>query len=350
MGSGSWHTDVYASRTTAKKAAGVDAFDYDDHLRRTVPMSAWTVHEDLDPKKLNSFDKNVREAFDSDEHPNSTPIAVLFDVTGSMGGVPRVLQQKLPQLHGLLTRKGYVEDPQILFGAIGDATCDRVPLQIGQFESDNRGDEQLEHIVLEGGGGGGNHESYQLAAYYMARHTDLDSLNKRGQKGYLFFIGDERLYDRVDRHQVERLIGDKLQDDLTTREIFEELKTKFEVFFIFTAPVGGYSPEDSLFDGGGSRGWGYDRSGVCYWRDLLGQNALVLEDPATVCEFIAMQLAVAEAGIDTDEAERDLIAIGADPKAARSAGKALVAAGGSPVARTSGTLPDTGGTTGTTRL
>jgi len=48
--------------------------------------------------------------------------AVLFDVTGSMGQVPRALQQKLPQLLGLLLRQGYVEHPQILFGAIGDAT------------------------------------------------------------------------------------------------------------------------------------------------------------------------------------------------------------------------------------
>ena len=31
-----------------------------------------------------------------------------------------------------------------MFGAIGDATCDRAPLQVGQFESDNRMDGDLE--------------------------------------------------------------------------------------------------------------------------------------------------------------------------------------------------------------
>jgi hypothetical protein len=45
-------------------------------------------------------------------------------------------------------------DPQIMFGAIGDATCDRAPLQVGQFESDNRMDDDLGRILLEGGDAG----------------------------------------------------------------------------------------------------------------------------------------------------------------------------------------------------
>src|SRR5690606_17085408 len=108
-----------------------------------------TVHPKLDPHGV-----TVRESRDSADHPEALAIAVLFDVTGSMGNVPRTLQTKLPDLLGLLLRKGYVEHPHILFGAIGDATCDRAPLQIGQFEADNRMDDDLERILLEGGGGG----------------------------------------------------------------------------------------------------------------------------------------------------------------------------------------------------
>ncbi len=138
-----------------------------------------------------------RESRDSAEHPQSLAIAVLFDVTGSMRDVPRTLQAKLPQLLGLLLRKGYVTDPQIMFGAIGDATCDRAPLQIGQFESDNRMDDDLGRILLEGGGGGQKTESYELALYFMARHTVTDCFAKRGRRGYLFIIGDEMAYPRV---------------------------------------------------------------------------------------------------------------------------------------------------------
>nr|BFE69318.1 hypothetical protein GCM10020092_026190 [Actinoplanes digitatis] len=168
MGSGHWSTDVYAAAAGYRAASGTSAFAYSDGGARKA-------HPALDPMNVGK-----RESRDSDEHPHSTPIAVLFDVTGSMGTVPRVLQTKLPQLLGLLTRKGYATDPHILFGAIGDATCDRVPLQIGQFESDNRMDEDLARIVLEGGGGGQRRESYELAMYFMARHTSLDSIAARG--------------------------------------------------------------------------------------------------------------------------------------------------------------------------
>jgi hypothetical protein len=40
-----------------------------------------------------------------------------------------------------------------MFGAIGDAETDYVPLQVGQFESNNRMDDQLRGIALEGNGG-----------------------------------------------------------------------------------------------------------------------------------------------------------------------------------------------------
>src|SRR5262249_16376976 len=131
MGSGRWSTDVYDAATRMRAATGASAFGYSD-------SGARVVHD-----RLNPFGVTVRESRDSDEHPTSLAIAVLFDVTGSMRNVPRVLQAKLPGLLGLLLRKGYADDPQILFGAIGDATCDRVPLQVGQFESDNRMDEDL---------------------------------------------------------------------------------------------------------------------------------------------------------------------------------------------------------------
>lgn len=43
---------------------------------------------------------SVRESRDADAHPNSPAVSVLFDVTGSMGRVPRVLQTKPPEGSG----------------------------------------------------------------------------------------------------------------------------------------------------------------------------------------------------------------------------------------------------------
>ena len=333
MGSGRYDPGEYTRRTTSKIAAHGTAFV---HSKTTIASGAYAIHETLDPKKVagpgSPFEgKVMREAYDSDDHPEATPIAVIFDVTGSMGSLPPILQTKLPALYGVLLSKGYVEDPQIMFGAIGDATCDRVPLQIGQFESDNRGEEALENLVLEGGGGGGNHESYELAAYYMARHTVTDAWTKRGKKGYLFLIGDERLYATVSRDQVARLIGDTLQDDVPTAEIFAELLEKWEVFFLFAAE-GSYTP-DQVIEKTASNGQALG------WRELVGQNALILEDAAAVCETIALAIGSSE-GIDLDEAADDLLAIGADSAAVASASKALATVGAGTAVATAATGDD----------
>src|SRR5688572_11687619 len=246
MGSGRWSTDVYSAAAGYRAATGTSAFAYSD-------SGAREAHPALDPMNVGK-----RESRDSDEHPHSTPIAVLFDVTGSMGTVPRVLQTKLPQLLGLLTRKGYATDPQIMFGAIGDATCDRVPLQVGQFESDNRMDDDLGRIVLEGGGGGQMQESYELALYFMARHTVTDSWEKRGRRGYLFVIGDELAYPKVKSGEVARLIDDDLREDVPLRRIVDEVTRRWDTYYLL--------PSGSHYSG--------NRKVLDFWRDLLGQQAL----------------------------------------------------------------------------
>ncbi|MFI7547993.1 hypothetical protein [Actinoplanes sp. NPDC049599] len=297
MGSGRWSTDVYSAAAGYRAATGKSAFAYSD-------SGARKAHPALDPRNVGK-----RESRDSDEHPHSTPIAVLFDVTGSMGTVPRVLQTKLPQLLGLLTRKGYATDPHVMFGAIGDATCDRVPLQIGQFESDNRMDEDLARIVLEGGGGGQRRESYELAMYFMARHTDLDSVVKRGRRGYLFIIGDEMAYPQVKPKEVERFIGDRLREPISTEAMLAELRRSFDVYYIMPTAAG----------------WGGDAEILGYWRKLLGQQVIELDDLDAVCETIALTVGLGEESIDLDGGLADLVEVGS--AAGPSVGKALAPLG-----------------------
>lgn len=319
MGSGHWSTSTYSAAAAYRAATGTDAFTYDTSLRDSRRPDEWTPHPDLDPHGV-----TVRESRDSEEHPLSVPIAVLFDVTGSMGSVPRRLQEKLPQLFGLLQRKGYVEHPQVLFGAVGDATCDAVPLQIGQFESDNRLDEQLGNIVLEGGGGGQRTESYELAAYFMARHTVLDSLEKRGRRGYLFLIGDETNYPCVyargenaphtgwaggRRRGIAEVVGDDLAADIPTREIYAELLRRYDTYFLLPAAAS----------------YGGDAEILGHWRGLLGQNVVELNDLDAVCETIALIVGLGEQAIDLDQGLADLSEVGSD--AAATVGRALAPLG-----------------------
>lgn len=281
MGHGRWSIDTYDAAQRYRHARGESAFAYSD-------SGARKVHPSLDP-----YGVEVRESRDSEEHPRSTAIAVLFDVTGSMGHVPRVLQTKLPELLGLLQRKGYCTDPQILFGAIGDATCDRVPLQIGQFESDNRMDEDLGRIVLEGGGGGQRTESYELAMYFMARHTGIDCWEKRGRKGYLFLIGDEMPYPSVDPRQVNDIIGDRVERT-RAEGIVAELQNAYDVYYLM--------PAGSTYVG--------DQSILTTWRKLLGANVIELDDLDAVCEVIGLTVGIGEGVVDLQSGLLDLVEVG----------------------------------------
>ena len=329
MGSGEWLTDVYAERARFKVATGKATFDYDDSLKR-LPSHLRKVHPTLDP-----FGVKARESRDSDDHPNSQAVAILFDVTGSMGKIPETLQKKLSELNGLLVRKGYIENPQILFGAIGDirggivamgepgfVRGDIAPLQAGQFESDNRMDENLENLYLEGGGNGQKRESYGLADYFIARHTDIDCWNKRRRKGYFFTIGDEMAWLDINRFEVKKIIGDHLAKDVSLEEIVREVRQRYHRYHIY--PLGASYDNDPEVEG--------------FWKKLLGEGFLKLDDPEAVCETIALQIGINEGRIDLDEGVKHLQELGV-PKSTRLTVRRALATGSKPTVRGTVSLP-----------
>jgi hypothetical protein len=301
MGSTRWSDTEYRGRAKDRARTGRDAFEHDRAVKSGKAVRA--VHP-----KMNPLGVGVRESRDSNAHPESHAVGVLFDVTGSMQSVPRILQANLPKLMGLLIRQGYLDHPQILIGAIGDATCDAAPLQVGQFESGIEIDEDLGKLFLEGGGGGQVTESYELAMYFMARHTALDCYEKRGKRGYLFVIGDEMPYQRIKQKEVGRHIGDQLPEDLPVRAMLEELKTTYDVYYVLPKMTSHWSNPAV-----------YRR-----WVQLLGQNALRLEDPAGICELIASTIGVAEGKVDLDGLGDDLEEAGSTPSVAQAVSKALL--------------------------
>ena len=221
MGGGSYDGDVAErTRSTNENIATSRAEDAARPRRREC-------HEDLNPKGKN------RECADSAEHPKTTPIVVAMDVTRSRGEDIAVIYGKLPMFIGQIIMKNYVSDPVISFAAVGDASSgDKAPIQVGQFESDNRLDEILSKVWLERGGGGTGQESYELMAYYYANHSVL-SCTRRGKKGYFFFIGDEGFYSKVARDQIKVLIGDEVPDNLPAADVFRKLQEKYHVFLIY---------------------------------------------------------------------------------------------------------------------
>jgi hypothetical protein len=269
---------TYHDLAAARTASGKDAFDYSNDAIRSGRL---LVHQTLDPQGL-----KFRESRDSDEHPDSNAIMIGLDVTGSMGAVVRGIHQDLPRLHELLLGHDYVPHPQICFAAVGDATCDQVPLQVGQFESDNRMDQNLQNLILEGGGGGQKTESYELMLYVAARHTSIDCWEKRRRKGYLFLIGDEMAYDAVKRKEVERLIGAGPEKNVPLAKVIDQARERYHVYFVIP--------------GGASNG--ADQEVLAFWNKHLGQGQVIrLESPEEASECIALTIGINEGAINMED-------------------------------------------------
>lgn len=182
---------------------------------------------------MNPYGVKIRESRDSNEHPNSLAIIIALDVTGSMGSVPHFLvKQGLPDIVDRIIKSG-IADPQILFLAIGDHECDEAPLQVGQFESsDELLDKWLTDVWLEGGGGGNWGESYMLAWYFAAYHTAIDCLEKRGQKGFLFTIGDEPVLSEIPSRVLKSIMGDGQYEDYPSSALLQKASEKYQTFHI----------------------------------------------------------------------------------------------------------------------
>ncbi len=236
------------------------------------------IASQLDPKGV-----ALRESRDSADNPNSTPIIVGLDVTGSMGMLADTIARNgLGVLfQGILDRKP-VTDPHIMFMGIGDADYDQAPLQVSQFEADNRIIEQLTQLYIEHGGGGNSFESYHLPWYFAAFHTAHDAMEKRGRRGYLFTIGDEETPQPLTRAQVLKVCGDTMeQEAISAEDLLALAQRTYDVFHIVA------------LEGSHCKGRGQDRVRSS-WGNLLGQQVLYLADHTKLAETIVSTIEVRE--------------------------------------------------------
>lgn len=268
MGGGSWDTRAYHADTSARRNAGVSDFGHHVAVREG---RAKGIHPLLDPKGIAKSIAGVREARDSAEHPASVPIAIMFDVTGSMGHIPQMMQQKLPHLMDVILRDTGLADPQILMGAIGDYHSDDYPVQIGQFESDNRFDEQLRQIILEGGGGGQVKESYGHAFYFASRLTATDAWDKRRKKGYLFTIGDEAFWPELSIRELQTVYDNGAETALSVETLIREASERWELFHLI--------PTNTTH--------GRDARIQDFWHAHLGERVILLDNADQIAEVIA---------------------------------------------------------------
>ncbi len=230
MGSGNWSTSAYSDYTYTTKGVSLDHFSTSTSYTAQSLFKARRLSPVLDPKNI------MRECRDSEEHPNTLPVILALDVTGSMGQAAVNVAQKLNQIMTDLYADESIQDIEFCIMGIGDFYCDDVPLQVSQFESDIRIAEQLDKIYFEGGGGPNMFESYTAAWKFAVTQTDLDCW-KRGKRGIIITMGDEQINPYIPEEQYRNVTGISC-DKIDTDDLFEKTKDKYDVYHLIVNHYG----------------------------------------------------------------------------------------------------------------
>ena len=220
MGAGRWDNEDFTRYATSSGKS------YDAKTKRVNGQTYRSTHLDkeMNPKGV------IRECVNTAEHPNTIPIILALDVTGSMGSACIETAQSLAVIMEDLYKK--YADIEFMVMGIGDLDYDNAPIQASQFESDVRIAKWLDKIYMEHGGGGNKFESYTAAWYFGLYHTKLDAFDKQGRKGIIITMGDEGLNPYLPKERLNNVTGDKNQADIETKDLYKAAIEKFDIFHI----------------------------------------------------------------------------------------------------------------------
>lgn len=171
--------------------------------------------------------------------------AILLDQTGSMKDIPRIFIDKMPTLYAeanaavqgkklldLQSGEKLEDLLEISVVAIGDSRFrESYPFQVLDYCKVPALVKGVLGIYPEGMGGGNLSESYDLGTYYLLNHSKTPNVPK-SVKTPLIILGDEGFYPEILAQEVEDFIGDKLPNNLETKEIMKQLKKKFDVYVL----------------------------------------------------------------------------------------------------------------------
>lgn len=187
----------------------------------------------------------------------ANPLVYVFDVTGSMGSLPKIIYDKWPGIVGQIVARQYLPDPQMSLCALGDVTSDEAPLQMADFAELRNLDRYFKKIFFEGRGGGQHFESYEMAAYFYAYQCKID----KAQNPICLFTGDEGFREQLFARDLKEHFGGNHQN-VTASTVFADLVKKFKgnVFLVHRT-----YPDASL-----------DAEIVAQWRKVLGNQRVIL--------------------------------------------------------------------------
>jgi len=244
-----------------------------------ILLKATEVKDKWNPKTV-----EFRESRDSDTNPKSKPTILALDGTGSMGSIAHhMIQKGLATTMSEIFARFTTFDPAVLTAVLGDVhNRDEAPLQVGQFESDLEIAQQLTEFFIEGGGGSNPFESYSLPWWFAGNKTSIDCFEKRGEKGFLFTIGDEEPTEPLTAAHLSEVFGPGQYADLTTsKEALEMARKYYHVFHVVVAE-GSYCKSEGV------------RNVVKAWQNLMGQSVLQLDNYKKLAEVIVSTMEVVE--------------------------------------------------------
>ena len=223
MGYGKWKIDTFEEYCHKSGRLISESGDVVGDYTAQEMFCANELKDILNPKGV------IRECCDSEEHPQTVPVILALDVTGSMGSAAVEVAKRLNTVMTKLYET--TKDVEFMIMGIGDLAYDRAPIQASQFESDIRIAEQLDQIYFEGGGGGNCWESYTAAWFFALNHTRLDC-HKRGKKGLIITMGDEPLNPHLPKNPLAKSLGGKYPKDIETSSLYQDVIKKFEVYHL----------------------------------------------------------------------------------------------------------------------
>jgi len=222
MGGGSFD---YSSYKSYSRSCG-KVLDSRGYVTKGQTFDRSYMASELDPKNV------IRECCNSKEHPNTLPVILALDVTGSMGTACKRTAEALGPIVLNLLEKYKDRDIEFLIMGIGDVECDSCPIQASQFESDVRISKDIDKIYMEHGGGGNQYESYSAAWYFGLNQTKLDCYDKQGRKGIIITMGDEPLNPYLERAGLNEATGHSNQSRVDTKDLYAKAKDKFDIYHI----------------------------------------------------------------------------------------------------------------------
>jgi len=265
--------------------------DYEEHarVRREAALSRSYAYPSstTSPRRRRSSASSAIENLDlvptSLSTNSESPLVVAIDNSFSMGVWTSIVFGKCAYLD--IEGKEYLgQDREISFAAVGDIFSDQYGFQARPFTSGLDLKKRLKELVIEENGGPSYRESYDICSLYYARNTQMP--NVTGKPPFIF-IGDEGMYDVIDKDKAKKYAKVHLEGRVNTADVMEELKNKFSVYLIrkpYKNPLENRAENDAILH---------------QWQTYIGKDHIAnLTDPQRVLDVIFGILAKEKGKID----------------------------------------------------